>query len=513
MSQRRILLWQASLPWAVVEMGLFGGLLIFGTLWQYERLAPGTVGQALLFLVSLAALWYALRLRVGSGSGWRQLFREIVAVCAFVLVVMSWPILVYAVGWGGLLGDSVSDYLTTLLVLLFGIFECVVFRVGVWLWVLWQHLRRRHLLWELAHMQVQFALLLALVPAAFLTLALLGTREFLGLDLIVRTLFPVLGIVSAMLFVTLVVVLPPAVVLAYFSARRTTRRLNDLARATAALREGDYDVRVQPQGEDEVAQLQDDFNAMADDLAQAMADLQAQRNRVEAVLRSRRDLVASVSHELRTPVATIRGYLEPALANWETTSLETLRHDLEVMGGEVVRLQGLIDDLFTLARADVGGLPLDVGPLDIGTVVRRQVDAIEPLAWASSQVTVVAQVMPSLPSALADEARLEQVLVNLLRNAVRHTPPGGIVAVVAAAEDEHVRIEVRDTGEGIPSEELPHIWERFYRGQGAREQRGTGLGLALVKELVEAMGGTVGVESEVGQGSCFTVWVPRYKDR
>lgn len=109
----------------------------------------------------------------------------------------------------------------------------------------------------------------------------------------------------------------------------------------------------------------------------------------------------------------------------------------------------------------------------------------------------------------ADEGRLDQVLTNLLRNAAYHTGPGGIVAVVAAAEPETIRVEVRDTGEGIPPEELTHVWERFYRGVDSRasDVQGAGLGLALVKELTEAMGGRVAVESEVGKGSVFTVWL------
>jgi len=123
---------------------------------------------------------------------------------------------------------------------------------------------------------------------------------------------------------------------------------------------------------------------------------------------------------------------------------------------------------------------------------------------------VVAQGLPDLPPALADERRLEQVLSNLLHNGVRHTPPGGIVAVMAAAEQDALRIEARDTGEGIPPEELPYVWERFYRGESARaeDSRGAGLGLALVKELTEAMGGTVEVKSILGEGSCFVVKLP-----
>jgi signal transduction histidine kinase len=181
------------------------------------------------------------------------------------------------------------------------------------------------------------------------------------------------------------------------------------------------------------------------------------------------------------------------------------------MEREVGRLQMLIEDLFTLSRAEVGELVLSCEPMDVGAIIRRMVDTVAPLAWRAGRVEVVVQVPPDLPLALADGRRLEQVLSNLLHNGVRHTPPGGIVAVMAAAEQDAVRIEVRDTGEGIPPEDLPHVWERFYRGERARaeDSRGAGLGLALVKELTEAMGGMVEVESVVGEGSCFAVKLPR----
>jgi signal transduction histidine kinase len=183
-----------------------------------------------------------------------------------------------------------------------------------------------------------------------------------------------------------------------------------------------------------------------------------------------------------------------------------LRHDLEVVEGEILRLQRLIDDLFTLSRAEVDGLAMHCEPIDVSPVVRRTVEAMAPLAWKAGRVEVVAELSAELPPARADESRLEQILANLVRNAIRHTPPGGIVAVSAYGKGDAVRVEVRDTGEGIPAEDLPHIWERFYRGENAREDsRGAGLGLALVKELTEAMGGSVEVESVVGQGSCFVV--------
>jgi signal transduction histidine kinase len=177
------------------------------------------------------------------------------------------------------------------------------------------------------------------------------------------------------------------------------------------------------------------------------------------------------------------------------------------MEREIVRLQGLIDDLFTISQAEAGGLSLNVTAVDVGAVIQRRVEALAPLAWERERVEVVAEVPLDLPPAQADADRLDQVLINLLRNALRHTSPGGIVAVIARVETDSLRIEVRDTGEGIAPEELPHIWERFYRGDTAREQdvRGAGLGLALVKELIDAMGASIDVESIVGQGSCFIV--------
>ncbi|MCG2769836.1 MAG: HAMP domain-containing histidine kinase, partial [Anaerolineae bacterium] len=252
-------------------------------------------------------------------------------------------------------------------------------------------------------------------------------------------------------------------------------------------------------------------NAMASDLEGAVRDLQAERDKVTDLLKERRQLIANVSHELRTPVATVRGHLESALDGWGDAPPRTLKHDLEVMQGEVTRLQRLIDDLFTLSRATVLALDLELTPTDVAEIVARCVEAIAPLAWRSRRVEVVCEVPPDLPRARANATRLEQVLVNLLHNGVRHTSPGGIVAAVISVEEDSVRVDVRDTGEGIPPDELPHIWERFYRGGTARteEPSGAGLGLALVKELTEAMGGSVSVESIVGRGSCFTIRLPK----
>jgi signal transduction histidine kinase len=294
--------------------------------------------------------------------------------------------------------------------------------------------------------------------------------------------------------------------LAYLLSRRLVHRLEGLARAADALRSGHLTVRVPVGGRDEIAKLQQSFNAMATDLERTLGELAAERDRVSGLLHARRQLVAGVSHELRTPVATMRGYLESALRRDGSVPVD-LHADLVIMQTELGRLQRLIDDLFMLARAEVGRLELRPEATDAGALARRLVATQAPLAWRQRRVELVAEIPDHLPVTWVDAQRLEQILNNLLSNAVRHTPPGGLVAVTAAAELEHVRMDVRDTGEGIRLEDLSRVFERFYRGEDA--PGGAGLGLALVKELTEAMGGTVLATSTPGEGSCFSVRLPR----
>jgi signal transduction histidine kinase len=243
---------------------------------------------------------------------------------------------------------------------------------------------------------------------------------------------------------------------------------------------------------------------MAEKLEATLADLKSERDTVTRVLQSRRDLIANVSHELRTPVATLQAAIETTLDKWQDSTPDEVRHKLGIMDAEVKQLSVLIDDLFTLAQADVNNLSVVCMSIQLTPLIQQVVDIFAPLAWNSTRVEVTADLPADLSPVQADAMRLQQVLLNLLRNGARHTPPGGIVAIMAEEEDATVRIEVRDTGEGIDPNDLPHIWERFYRGKQAAADS-AGLGLALVKELVEAMDGSIGVESEIGQGSRFVL--------
>jgi len=526
--KRFALFWRVGVLHALIETFLAGAVLMSGLMLVSDQLPSEVSDQGFLLLSPICALWCALRLRMlDEGKMWRRLRHEGVAGIGLSLLLGGGLYAIaFVLGWWDSL-TTFSGRFDAMLILIAGGPAFLIFRVGAWLWRFWSRVRRKRLLWALTHAHLTLVVLMMLllaIPSAVGVIAASIPPRIASDNLLVTVvshltsiILPLLSVMTFLTAGTLLAVLPPSAILSYFVARRTTRRLETLATATKALRDGDLAARVPVVGEDEVAQLQDDFNVMAADLERATAEIQAERDKVVSLLQSRRELIANVSHELRTPVATIRGYLESSLADgWDILVSNgevplALKHDLEVMAREVVRLQGLIDDLFALARAEVDGLAVDLRPTDVGVVVQRRVEAMAPLAWQKGHVEVVAEMSPDLPPALADAGRLEQVLVNLLRNGVRHTPPGGIVAVVVTAQDDAVCIEVRDTGDGIPPEELPRLWERFFRGTMAarKDSQGAGLGLALVKELVEAMGGTVSVESVVGQGSCFVVELPK----
>jgi signal transduction histidine kinase len=468
----------------------------------------------------VCALWCAVRLRIPDEPRWRWALTEsaigaILALAPFAIVVAS----VYATyrfleqkepaAFSVALAQGIRGLpLPLFALLLFVAFslEFVIFRIGVRLWGRWNHLRRTQIQWSLTH-----GILVTAAVAAGVLIVLILLLASAASKASVFTLVPIIFFLCFLSLLGLLVVLPPSAIFSYVFARYMTRRLDTLIDATNALRAGDYGARVPVTGEDEVAQLQANFNAMAADLGRAVRELETERDRVARLLRNRRELVASVSHELRTPVATLRSYLESARMAWDRaggTPPATLRHDLEVMERETIALQGLIQDLFSLSRAEVGTLDLVVAPTDIAALARRVVETMAPLAWQSNRVELVATASADLPQAAADAARLEQVLRNLLHNAMRHTPPGGIVAVEVAAGPEGLLVRVKDTGEGIAPEDLPRVFDRFYRGRNAREGGGSGLGLALVKELTEAMGGAVTVESALGSGTTFTLRLP-----
>ena len=278
-----------------------------------------------------------------------------------------------------------------------------------------------------------------------------------------------------------------------------SRPLRRLTAAAGAVAEGELDQRVPVGTEDELGQLSRTFNEMT--------------ARLRAARQMQVDFVANVSHELRTPLTAIKGLVE-TLRDGAVDDTEVRDRFLETVEGETDRLIRLVNDLLILSRADSDALNLQSEPVDLGHLAEATIERLAP--WASEQdITLRVDVRPDTPLALVDSDRMEQVLVNLLDNAIKFSQPGGS-AVVTLKSGRHrtVLVQVQDQGVGIPAGALPRIGERFYRADQARSRAegGSGLGLAIARALVEAHGGCLWVESQEGQGTVVACAVPAAPD-
>lgn len=287
-------------------------------------------------------------------------------------------------------------------------------------------------------------------------------------------------------------------------SRVFAQRISALQQGAAALSTGDLTTRVTVEGADELAALAEAFNHMADQLAGAAAE----RERQEA---ARRDLIAAISHDLRTPLASLRVMTE-ALADGVVDDAATTARYYSMMRIQIGQINQLIEDLFNLARLDAGALELELLPIAPDDLAADALAGMSPQA-AAKGVELVAEVAPDLPPALVAPQQIVRVFDNLLANALRHTPAGGRVRLTASltADARCIQFVVSDTGEGIAEADLPHVFERFYRGEKSRSRAsgGSGLGLAIALGIVRAHGGAIQIASVPHQGTQVTFTVRR----
>jgi two-component system sensor histidine kinase BaeS len=277
-------------------------------------------------------------------------------------------------------------------------------------------------------------------------------------------------------------------------ARTISRPVREVTAATQIVAGGDLGYQVPVRTKDELGELASSFNQMSTDLAVAN--------------RQRRQMTADIAHDLRTPLSVILGYME----SLSTGKLEATPETFEIMYDKGMHIQHLIDDLRILALADAGELSLVVRPVDPEALLEHT--ALAHMIQAQEKgIDLRVESTGDLPEIEVDPERLTQVLSNLISNALRYTPTGGEIVLTAESDDELTRLRVRDSGSGIAAEDIPHIFDRFYRSDTSRSQENamgeSGLGLAIAKSIVTAHGGEIEVSSTVGVGTTFTIILPQ----
>lgn len=279
-------------------------------------------------------------------------------------------------------------------------------------------------------------------------------------------------------------------------ARSVARPLQQMSRATERLARGDFRGQVPVRGPYEVRALAASFNEMV--------------ARVAVSQQAHRDFLANVSHDLRTPLTSIQGFSQ-AIAEGVTSDPAAARRAAQIIHAEAARMHRMVEDLLDMARIEAGRMDMLRHAVQIGDLLRGVSDSLSVKA-RDQGVMLETDLPPGLPRIAGDGDRLAQVFTNLLDNAIKHTPSGGRVSLRAETGPDSVLITISDTGEGIPPTDLSRIFERFYQVDKSRQRKrrsGVGLGLAITQQIIEAHGGTIQVASKVGEGTTFTVWLPR----
>ncbi|MBI3610379.1 MAG: HAMP domain-containing protein [Nitrospirae bacterium] len=288
-----------------------------------------------------------------------------------------------------------------------------------------------------------------------------------------------------------------------------TRRLRRLASTMEAFKQSNFSEPIKQSVHDkgrfgdEIDRLGETFNQMTDRIVLQMTKLKE----ADAL---RRELVANVSHDLRTPLASLHGYLETLLLKEGTLTPEEHRNYLEIATKHSERLGKLVSELFELAKLDSYETQPHVEPFSLSELVQDVVQKFQ-LTSEKKRVGLRAELPKNLPFVSADIGLIERVLENLIENALRYTPEGGAITIALVLNNDRVKIQVADTGCGIPQEELPYIFDRFYRVEKHERSDGAGLGLAIAKRILELHGSSIEASSVVNNGTTFTFHLPVYK--
>lgn len=291
-----------------------------------------------------------------------------------------------------------------------------------------------------------------------------------------------------------------ATILSLFFSRRVSRPLQDMSRVSLAMASGDFSRQVSVTSGDEIGLLATSLNTLSTQLQDKLAQLK----RTDQL---RQEFVVNVSHEIKTPLTIMQAFTE-ALEDDLVTDVQERKEYLHNITEEILRLRRLVNDVLDLKKMEEGHYGFAKEYVDLQWLIQSVANKFNALQ-EEQDVELIVQVT-KVPKIFGNTDKIQQVFINLIDNAIQHTPKGGKVFVSLLPKPDHLMVEVKDTGKGIPATDLPLIWERFYKADKSRTrgQGGTGLGLAIVKNIVEAHGGCINVKSEVGVGTTFTIILP-----
>ena len=285
--------------------------------------------------------------------------------------------------------------------------------------------------------------------------------------------------------------------MSYFLSQSFSKPLKRINNAAMEISRGNYDTKINLRSSREIIELGETMNSLAKQLS-----------RVEQI---RREFIANVSHEIRTPLSYLQGYSE-VLIDGLAESEEDRQKYLRIIMEETVRLKTMVNEILQLSQIEAGHIQLQQKPFSMEALVRRTIDKLLPYATKRSIAIKFINMSEDVLTCFGDENRIKQVLINLLSNAVKHSYDNGNILINAYRQGENIYVSIRDFGEGIPAEDLPFIWDRFYTVDKRNSESSTGLGLAIAKNIMDVHGCEITVSSVYGEGSVFSFYLPAYNE-
>ncbi len=413
---------------------------------------------------------------------------------------------------------SVNKLLNYLLFLFLAVCFSIGSEIFFFLFDQWNTMRRRSMTLNLTQTLSLIVLALPMLAVmGFIILNAFTTRghtngsftlpvTFLGkfFTTVATQLFPLTGISAGVGVLAVVMALPFVFLLSWRIAKHYTRRLKHLVESVKLMKTGDLQVRVLIEGEDEISRLSTDFNEMAEALELSQKELIQKQEKISALMASQKEWLLKISHELRTPITTLKAVLESTPPeNMDEINQRTIMLQQEVDG-----LHRLIEDLFALTQSEHAQLSLQLESFQVPEELPPLLSPLQHFAWEEKRIEMVSDFDLVSCFIRVDRMRLSQVMHNLIHNAIRYTPHGGVIYIRGSRMDNQFFLTIQDTGEGIPADLIEKVWTPF---QKHPRSNGAGIGLTLSKELILSMGGTIAVKSEPDCGACFEIQFPLYE--